>query len=328
MRSCQESATAAHDTMDAMGSEHTVATRAARILGAGVVAGAATMAWAASETRRYQLREYTVPTLPPNAAPLRLLHLSDLHMTPRQSDKARWLTGLASLEPHLTIVTGDFLGHLRAVPFVVEALSPLLAGPGAFVFGSNDYWAPGRGNPLNYLRGPSEMPAERQPLPWGDLLSELTGAGWADLNNRSTSFDVDGVRIELRGVDDPHIERDDYPRVAGPFSPEADVRIGVAHAPYLRVLDAMDRDGADLILAGHTHGGQVCLPGGRAIVTNCDIDPARARGLSRHREGQLRAGDRSDGAWLNVSAGLGQAPTYPFRVFCRPEVSLLTLVGA
>ena len=82
----------------------------------------------------------------------------------------------------------------------------------------------------------------------------------------------------MLGTDDPHIYRDDYALVAGNFDPRADLRLGVTHAPYLRVLDAMAADGAELILAGHTHGGQVYLPGFGTLVTNCDLDRARARG--------------------------------------------------
>jgi predicted MPP superfamily phosphohydrolase len=70
-----------------------------------------------------------------------------------------------------------------------------------------------------------------------------------------------------------------------------------------------------LILAGHTHGGQVRIPGVGALVTNCDIPHERARGLSRWRT-----------SWVNVSAGLGTSKYAPFRFACRPEASLLTLV--
>ena len=96
--------------------------------------------------------------------------------------------------------------------------------------------------------------------------------------------------------------------------PAAEVRIGVVHAPHLRVLDGMSDDGADLILAGHTHGGQGVLARRWHAVTNCDLDRARARGLSRYED-----------SWLHVSAGLGTNPNALIRVACRPEASLLTL---
>jgi predicted MPP superfamily phosphohydrolase len=88
----------------------------------------------------------------------------------------------------------------------------------------------------------------------------------------------------------------------------------VTHTPQRRVLDGFAGDGHQLLLAGHTHGGQVRLPGVGAIVTNSDLDRARARGLSRH-----------NASWLHVSAGLGTSPYAPIRLCCRPEASLLTL---
>ena len=74
--------------------------------------------------------------------------------------------------------------------------------------------------------------------------------------------------------------------MAGPVDRDAvDVAIGVTHAPYRRVIDAMTYDGHDLIMAGHTHGGQVCVPFYGALVTNCDLDTRRAKGLSQHSAG-------------------------------------------
>ena len=132
--------------------------------------------------------------------------------------------------------------------------------------------------------------------------------------------------IAFAGVDDPHLAYDDLERVAGPADPTADLRLAVAHAPYLRVLDQFAADGYDAIIAGHTHGGQVCLPGGRALTTNCDLEPARARGLHRHPADSAPGDDGS--AWLHVSAGLGTNPYVRFRVACRPEATLMTLVPA
>ena len=119
--------------------------------------------------------------------------------------------------------------------------------------------------------------------------------------------------MTLTGIDDAHLRRDRYARVAGPVDGFA---IGVTHTPQRRVLDAMAADGHRLLLAGHTHGGQVRLPGVGALVTNCDLERARARGLSTY-------GD----AWLHVSAGLGTSPYAPVRLCCRPEASLLTLTA-
>ena len=94
----------------------------------------------------------SVPVLPHGSAPIRVLHLSDLHITPSQARKRAWVQSLADLRPDFVIDTGDNLAHLEAVPMALETLGPLLELPGAFVLGSNDYWAPKPKNPALYLR--------------------------------------------------------------------------------------------------------------------------------------------------------------------------------
>jgi uncharacterized protein len=283
--------------------------------------------YAAWEARQYTLRSVTVPLLPAGHAPLKVLHLSDIHMAPDQRAKQEWLRGLADLEPDLVVDTGDNLAHMRAVPVVADALGGLLDVPGVYVLGSNDYYAPGMRNPLLYLLPDTGKRNTSTPqLPWPRLKERFAEAGWLDLTNGFGSLTVRDTTIAFAGVDDPHLAFDDLERVAGPADPTADVRLAVAHAPYLRVLDQFAADGYDAIIAGHTHGGQVCLPGGRALTTNCDLEPARARGLHRHPADSAPGDDGS--SWLHVSAGLGTNPYVRFRVACRPEATLMTLVPA
>jgi hypothetical protein len=154
-------------------------------------------------------------------------------------------------------------------------------------------------------------------LPTDELRDVFTGAGWADLNNARTVLKAGGRTIELAGVDDPHIGRDDYPAVAGPADPSVDVRIGLVHSPEPRVLDDLAGDGFELLLAGHTHGGQVRVPFYGALVTNCGLPRTMARGLHRWP---------GSSAYLHISAGLGTSPTAPVRFSCPPEASILTLI--
>jgi predicted MPP superfamily phosphohydrolase len=296
-----------------------------RTLGLGTLAGVGLASYAAWEARQYTLRRVTVPVLPAGHAPIKVLHLSDIHMAPDQRAKQEWLRGLSALEPDLVIDTGDNLAHMRAVPVVADALGGLLDVPGAYVLGSNDYYAPGMRNPLLYLLPDTGKRNTSTPqLPWPDLKKRFDAAGWLDLTNGFGSLTVRDTTIAFAGVDDPHLAYDDLERVAGPADRAADLRLAVAHAPYLRVLDQFAADGYDAVIAGHTHGGQVCLPGGRALTTNCDLEPARARGLHRHPADSAPGDDGS--AWLHVSAGLGTNPYVRFRVACRPEATLLTLV--
>ncbi|MDT0185018.1 metallophosphoesterase [Microbacterium sp. ARD31] len=291
----------------------------------GAAAGVGLASYAAWEARQYTLRRVTVPVLPAGHAPLTVLHLSDIHMAPDQRAKQEWLRGLAALEPDLVVNTGDNLAHMRSVPVVADALGGLLERPGVYVLGSNDYYAPGFRNPFAYLLPDTGKRNTSVPqLPWPDLKERFNDAGWVDLTNGFGSLTVGGTSIAFAGVDDPHLGYDELERVAGPAEASADLRLAVTHAPYLRVLDQFTADGYDAVIAGHTHGGQVCLPGGRALTTNCDLEPARARGLHRH-PARSAPGDPGS-AWLHVSAGLGTNPYVRFRVACRPEATLLTLV--
>jgi predicted MPP superfamily phosphohydrolase len=277
--------------------------------------GAAGVAYAMWEAHQFRLRRVDVPVLEPGEEPLRILQITDLHFTPRQQDKVEWVRALATLQPDLVVDTGDNLAHLQAVPTVLDALGPLLEVPGVFAMGSNDYYAPIVKNPLRYFKPQSTAKVYGEPLPWEDLRDAFVASGWTDLDNRREVRKVGERLIEFVGTDDAHLEFDRYDDVAGPPDPGAALTIGVTHAPYLRVVDRMAADGIPLIFAGHTHGGQLCLPGVGALVTNCDLPTSQAKGLHQR-----------DGTWLHVSAGLGTSPYTPVRFFCPPEATLVTLV--
>ncbi|GAA2817726.1 metallophosphoesterase [Saccharopolyspora taberi] len=289
-----------------------------RILLTGGALGAATFGYAAGiERRHWTLRHATLPVLAEGSPRLRVLHVSDLHMMPTQHSKQRWVSALDELEPDLVVNTGDNLAHPQAVPTALRALGPLLDRPGIFVFGSNDYYGPKPKNWARYL-----VPSAKQkrihgtPLPWRDLRAAMTERGWIDATHRRHALDVGGVRLHVAGLDDPHLHRDKYSKIAGPVPADAQLNLGVTHSPEPRVLDAFADDGYDLVLAGHTHGGQLRLPGYGALVTNCELDRSRARGASTWGE-HMR---------LHVSAGLGTSPYAPVRFACPPEATLLTLV--
>lgn len=296
-----------------------------RILGLGALAGLSILGYAVAEARAYTLRRVEVPLLPPGHRPLRVLHVTDLHMTPGQRAKQDWLRSLAGLEPDLVINTGDNIAHRDAVPAVLDAFGRLLDVPGVFVFGSNDYFEPTPRNPLQYLLpDDGTRYVHGRQLPWPDLRKAYADAGWLELTNTTGSVSIGETSFALAGVDDPHLGYDNLDLVAGPASATADVRLAVTHAPYLRVLDQFAADGYDAIVAGHTHGGQVCVPFVGALTTNCDLDNARAKGLHRH-PADSASGDPGS-AWLHVSAGLGTSPYARIRFACRPEATLLTLV--
>jgi predicted MPP superfamily phosphohydrolase len=281
--------------------------------------GAATLGYAAGiERRHWTLRTAELPVLAPGSPPIKVLHVSDLHMLPGHRSKQRWVAALDALEPDLVVNTGDNLSHPQAVPAVLRALGPLLDRPGVFIFGSNDYYAPRPKNPARYLMpkgGKKRIHGEH--LPWRDLRAAFIEHGWVNLTHVRRTVKVGEHEVFAAGVDDPHLRRDRYSTIAGPADRGATLRLGVSHSPEPRVLDNFAADGYDLVLAGHTHGGQLRVPFYGALVTNCALDRTRARGVSRWGAGM----------WLHVSAGLGTSPYAPVRFSCPPEASLLTLVA-
>ena len=291
-----------------------------KVAAAGAAAGVAGLAYAAGiEVRNFTLREVEIPCLPPGARPIRVLHVSDLHLTPSQGRKRGWLRSLAELEPDLVVNTGDNLAHLDAVPPLVDGFGPLLDVPGVFVFGSNDYFAPTLRNPLWYL-----MPDDggrNTHTPQASVARTCaprsTTHGWLDLTNTSGRLEVSGRGWRSSASTTRTCGYDDLAAVAGPAPADADLRIGVAHAPYLRVLDQFADDGYDVTFAGHTHGGQLCLPFKGAIVTNCDLDTARARGCTGTRP--TRDPGTRDRPGCTSPPGAGTSPYAPVRLLLPPR---------
>jgi len=298
--------------------------RARRLLTATALAGAAGIGYAAVIERNwFALRQYEVPVLAEGSDPLRILHISDAHLTPGRHRLMSWIRSLDALEPDLVVNTGDSIAHPQAVAPFLTALGPLLDRPGVFVYGSNDLYSPVPKNPSRYLwrTSANEHSRDVPDLPWAELGAGMESAGWFNANNHRGRLKVADRDIEVAGVHDSHISRDRYGEVAGVADPAADLRLGVLHSPEPSVLDQFAADGFDLLLAGHTHGGQLCLPGVGALVTNCGIPRRMVSGLNKY-PGQ----DGEDRSWLHVSAGLGTSPYAPVRFFCRPEATLLTLV--
>ena len=302
---------------------------AAAALGVTAAVGAGAFAYGSLiERNAYTLRTATIDVLPPGADDIRVLHLSDLHMAPWQTHKQEWVRDLVRLKPDLVVDTGDNLGHRDGITGIRSALEVFAGVPGVYVNGSNDYFGPSFKNPLRYFLGPSKHHGKVEHLDTPALEAFFGSLGWKSLNNRAETIEVNGTIIDFFGVDDPHRRFDRLERIPGALDElrEDDDRgprvlIGVAHAPYQYVLNSFVTHGASVVFAGHTHGGQVCVPGYGALVTNCDIPRKQVKGLSLWRHG-------FHSAWLNVSAGLGTSIYAPVRFACRPEATLLTLTAA
>lgn len=287
------------------------------------------MTWSLIEAHAFVLREVDVPVLPPGSDPLRVLHISDLHLMPGQRDKIAWVRALAQTEPDLVVNTGDNLSHPASLPVLLQALGPLLDRPGVFALGSNDYFAPQLRNPLRYLLPDARRECSHDDppnLPGRELRAAFAQRGWRDLGNARAVLEIGGRQVSVVGTADGHMDLDEVPPASRrDRPPSALIHLGVTHAPYLRILRELQDDGCDLVLAGHTHGGQLCLPGVGALTTNCDLDTGRAKGLHGWPGGRPDVDPGS--MWLHVSAGLGTNPYTPVRFACRPEATLLTLTA-
>lgn len=272
--------------------------------------GLAPAAYGFAEAHLYRRRSYTIPVLPPGATPLRILQISDLHLRPANRAMRRFLESLGTAEYDMVMATGDLLGGPEVVQDCLKLLNALQGRfARLFVFGSSDYFAPVLKNYLDYFYKRRRHGSSLNPS--GRFRQGLADAGWHDMNNAELRLDVAGTSIHITGLDDPYLHREDLrllKRRAG-----ADLALVMVHdpAPYLQALQA----GYDLVIGGHTHGGQVRLPWSGAVVTNSTLPPRLAMGLHHLDEG-----------WLFVTPGLGTGKYAPFRLLCPPEASVLDLV--
>ena len=352
-----------------------------RYLGALAPLALGATAYPFIEARRPRLRRYQLekapdsPTLIPLRNPdntdlpsdwqLRILHLSDLHLWSGSEWLCEYVASLSEFdEIDFVALTGDNFSDASGLAMLKRALKPLFKFPGAFVFGSNDYYSGRAKIPWHYFF-PDKKPKLRSipDLPTEEFRSFLTDGGWIDLNNQVATLNTTSparqgrsaiaLSLALSGVNDPHIGRDETVKVPSTWG-QSQLRLALTHAPYARVLDQYATWGADLVLAGHTHGGQVCLPGFGALVNNTDLPLSYSGGLHLWKAGTVAnpaprvhkgkiyplpdlgkiAKDEQIGVtreleqtWVHISRGLGTSKFTPVRLACPPEASLITVSG-
>lgn len=275
------------------------------------MAGAAAAAYAAYEPYRFRLVTKRVPVRAGTPA-VTVLHVSDTHLradTPHTRAFLQRLPVALGDVPDLVLATGDFSNDEPSMIDATALLNGLEAKLGRFfVYGSHDYFESSGPSFSKYFTGRSSARARRRDE--SSMTEALEAAGWRSVANTTEFVETEGGRIRISGVDDPylswhrtgHVERGHDDALA----------IGLVHAPD--VVSEWVLNGFDLVVAGHTHGGQVRIPGVGAVVTNCSLPAELAAGLTR-------IGD----SWLHVSPGLGNGPYTPVRFNCRPEATLLRL---
>lgn len=293
---------------------HRAGQRASAGLGGllGLGAGLATYAFVEPRRRRLVVKDVPLPRLS-EGDPIEVLHVSDAHIGRRgHGDRSAFLAsipGRLERTPDLVISTGDMIEMDAGIDPLLEALEPFRARWGKFyVNGSHDLYQPHFQSYAKYWRGRQEtvlIPSDIERLEKG-----LRDLGWTALTNREETVETPAGRVRLSGVDDPYLNRHRTDHIRS--EPDDLLRIGVMHAPD--VVSDFSLAGFDLMLAGHTHGGQVRFPFVGALVTNCSLPAELAMGLHRIGNG-----------CLHVSPGLGQGTFSPIRFLARPEATLLRL---
>ena len=280
-----------------------------------LAAGAAAFLYGLYEPYLFRLMCKDVP-VEWDGPPLDVLHISDTHLSARDGRLAAWLHNLPErLEktPDLVIATGDLIQGDDAIDPVVTLLAGIQATFGRYyVLGSHDYYVSAGPSYTKYfskdrsVRSTIRTDVDR-------LERGLQEKGWISLTNRTETVEVHGRTVRLSGVDDPYLDRHDTSHVGR--AAEDDLAIALVHAP--NVVSEWALAGFDLVLAGHTHGGQVRIPFAGALVTNSELPTGLASGL--HRIGRT---------WLHVSPGLGTGKYTPLRFLTRPEATLLRVRSA
>lgn len=285
-----------------------------KFLRAALSVSAAAAAYSAYEPYRHRLAERRLE-ISGDRPSLTILHLSDTHMTGRSGSLARWLRALPSALdelPDLILATGDFIDNDQGIELVLDAVTGLEARYGRFyVLGSHDYFVSRFQGYGKYL-GLRSKPISAQPARVEILESGLQDKGWIPLSNSSAVLDTALGPLRIAGVDDPYLSRHTTSHIRR--APDDAFAVGLVHAPD--VVSEWALQGFDLVVAGHTHGGQVRIPGLGGLVTNCSLPNALSQGA--HRIGDT---------WLHVSPGLGQGRFAPIRFCCPPEATLLRLVS-
>lgn len=241
----------------------------------------------ATALRRVE-REVAIRALPAPLAGLRILHLSDLHLDLEPAIQTAIARCVRTAEYDLCVLTGDYRAwNVGPIEPALEALGRLrehLHGPLYGVLGNHDCL---------------------------DMIPGLEALGIRMLINESVPIARGGQRLYLAGIDDPHRYRTHNLEAAATAIPPQATAILLAHGP--EPYRAAANLGFDLMLCGHTHGGQICLPGGLALTSHTRAPRALRRGAWQWRQMQ---GYTSPGAGSSV---------VPARFYCPPEITVHVL---
>jgi predicted MPP superfamily phosphohydrolase len=232
-----------------------------------------------------------LPQLPPAFEGFTLLHLTDLHLDMDGAFPAALIERLPHLDYDICVMTGDFrvktYGEYAPAMDELARVLPYIGKPVYGILGNHDS-----------IR----------------MVPPMEQMGITMLMNEAVSIERKRARIYLAGIDDPHYYRvENFEKAAHGVPPDA-VSILLSHSPepHRRAAHA----GFDLMLSGHTHGGQICLPGGFALHTNADCPRKFCAGAWRYHGMQ---------GYTSVGSGTSVVDV---RFNCPPEITLHRLYRA
>lgn len=223
--------------------------------------------------------------LPERFSGFTILQLSDLHADMSEGAMKSVAELLGTLTYDLCVLTGDYRGKTSG-PFertlaIIADLTRLIQSPMYGVLGNHD----------------SVL-----------MVSSLENLGIRVLLNESETIEREGQRLHLAGIDDAHFYRSDNIEKAGAGIPHDEFSILLSHTPEI-YRQAAHAD-FNLMLSGHTHGGQICLPGGAPIKLNSVLPRHLGSGSWRHHGMH---------GYTSVGAGTSMVPV---RLNCAPEITL------
>jgi predicted MPP superfamily phosphohydrolase len=256
------------------------------------------------EPRRIEttFHEVIAKDLPPQLDGLTICQVSDLHITAHGRHEDAIAQAIRCVHADLYVLTGDMIlfqegiaAFFRWLDAMGDSLRPAVA-----VLGNAEH--------KSFVRGE-------------EVVQGLQERGVPTLNNRVIQYPVRGVTLQIVGVDDPHTQHSDFAGAFASAKPDCWTLL-LCHSPD----GAADLCGrrADLMLSGHTHGGQIRLPLLGALMSNTKRVRGLVAGWYSGTELQRRAGSEVGSTRLYVSRGLGTS-NFPYRLNCRPELPIFTL---
>lgn len=277
------------------------------------------------EAQWLQFRRLELPLagLPSALAGTRILHVSDLHagaLGPGRRALYKFVATARNIDPDLVLFTGDMTDKKKDLEPYIHRLGEVRARYGKFaVLGNHDHGL--RKTVLQDLalkllgRDIREKAADAAGIEYYATVERnrmlLKQAGIELLENQCRVVELAGVGVQVCGIDDYQYGYGDLAAAREQFDPAAGLRILLSHSPD--AVARVDKGDYQLVLAGHTHGGQICIPrpGGKILLSSSG---------SKYGDGVYQ----KEGATLHVSRGVGTT-LLPFRLFSRPEVTLLEL---